>query len=405
MARTVLFVGGGVIGLASAWRAAANGWGVTVVDPAPGRGASWAAAGMLAPLGEAEYGESDLTRLRIVGAEDWPGFVAELASASDMDVGFSSSGSVLVAADTSDRLLVDDLLALHQRLGYPATRLSASACRSLVPSLAPGIRGGAELPDDHQVDNRKLVAALLAACERTGVTLIEERVTWVTTRESGGVRVVQGVRLSDGRSVPADVVVLAAGAYCGGIGGIGGVPSATLPDVRPVMGQVLRLRSTTGSVSVSRTVRGIVHGRPCYLVPRRDGSIVVGATSEERGFDTTVRAGSVHALLDDARTLVPGIDELELVECLAGLRPGSPDNGPFVGWTGVRGLAVATGHYRNGILLTPITARAVECLLAGDSLPQALIPFGLRRDRSPGHDQPSKSQDESWPGERQSGSR
>ena len=128
-----------------------------------------------------------------------------------------------------------------------------------------------------------------------------------------------------------------------------------------------------------RTVRGLVRGRPCYLVPRLDGSVVVGATSEERGFDRTVQAGAVHALLDDARALVPGIDELELGECLAGLRPGSPDNGPTVGWTAVRGLAVATGHYRNGILLAPLTADAVVALLGDEPVPAPFAPFGPER--------------------------
>jgi len=384
MVRKVLFIGGGVIGLASAWQAAANGWNVTVIDPSPGRGASWVAAGMLAPLGEAEHGERDLTRLRIAGAAYWPSFADELESASGLEIGYLSGGSILVAIDSSDRLVVDDLLALHERLGYPATRLSASACRSLVPSLAPGISGGADLPDDHQVDNRKLVAALLAACRHAGVTLTCDRVTQVIVDGGDGAR---GVRLSSGRVVPADRVVVTAGVDSGRIGG---VPIGTLPDVHPVMGQILRLRSTAGSAPIARTIRGIVHGRPCYLVPRQDGSVVVGATSEERGFDATVRAGAVHALLDDARTLVPGIDEFELVECQAGLRPGSPDNGPFVGWTGIPGLAVAAGHFRNGILLAPITADAVRRLLTEEHLPDALSAYGLRRGGTHGRVEPAR---------------
>ena len=164
-----------------------------------------------------------------------------------------------------------------------------------------------------------------------------------------------------------------------------GLPEGALPSVRPVKGHVVRLRGPAERPLLERTVRGLVHGRPCYLVPRRDGSLVVGATSEERGFDTSVQAGAVHALLDDARALVPGVDELELVECLAGLRPGSPDNAPFVGWTAVEGVAVATGHYRNGMLLAPITAEAVAALLCGEPVPapMAAFPPSRRAGRRP----------------------
>jgi glycine oxidase len=373
MARKVAFVGGGVIGLASAWRMASRGWGVTVIDPTPGRGASWVAAGMIAPLGEAEHSETAITRLRIAGAGWWPDFAADLVRTTGMDIGYSMTGSIMVAVDSSDQLVVEDLASLHHDLGYAVKHLSASACRALVPSLSPGIRGGVELPDDHHVDNRRLVEALIESCTNVSVSFVRDRVARVVFGHDGAVR---GAFLGSGELVDADVVVMTAGAECGAIGG---VPVEASPDVRPVMGQVLRLRPTPGSPDVARTIRGVVHGRPCYIVPRADGSVVVGATSEERGFETTVRAGAVHGLLDDARTLVPGIDEFELAECSVGLRPASPDNGPIVGWTGAPGLAVATGHYRNGILLTPITAHAVECLLTGDPLPDALLPFDFFR--------------------------
>lgn len=353
----VVVVGGGVIGLSSAWRVAQRGFEVTVVDPSPGRGASWVAAGMLAPTGEAAFGEEALTRLLMAGAERWPTFAAELSASSGIDIGYRRCGTVMVAIDAADRAVIDDLLAFQRRLGLEATRLSASGCRALAPALAPGVRGGAGMPGDHQVDNRKLVRALLEACRRSGVSTVTERVEAVVLNPDTQVT---GVRLAGGEVLPAGVVVLAAGA---GTGRIGGLPEDVLPPVRPVKGHVLRLQGTAGAPLLTCTVRGLVHGRPCYLVPRQDGSVVIGATSEERGFDTSVRAGAVHALLDDARALVPGVDELDLVECLAGLRPGSPDNSPYVGWSRVPGLAMATGHYRNGILLTPITAAAVESLL------------------------------------------
>jgi len=368
-----LFVGGGVIGLSAAWRASCSGLQVAVVDPEVGHGASWVAAGMLAPVTEAHFGEERLIALLVEGAAHWSTFAGELEAASGAGIGYRRCGTVMVALDASDRAAVDDLLTLQHALGLEATRLSGRACRELVPALAPGVRGGAEVPGDHQVDNRRLVAALLESLARREAATVAGRVIEVTRGRSGSAT---GVRLADGTTLGAGAVVLCAGAETATVTG---VPEGTLPPVRPVKGHVVRLRGATNLLP--RTVRGLVRGRPCYLVPREDGSVVVGATSEERGFDRTVQAGSVHALLDDARALVPGIDELELVECLAGLRPGSPDNGPTVGWTGLRGLAVATGHYRNGILLAPLTAEAVVALLGGDPVPEALEGFGPDRWR------------------------
>jgi glycine oxidase len=221
------------------------------------------------------------------------------------------------------------------------------------------------------VDNRRLLDALLEACRVAGVQVVERAAASLEIDRAGAVC---AVTLGDGRRLEAGSVVVAAGAHSACLAG---VPDGVLPNVRPVKGHIMRLRGP--EPLIERTVRGLVHGRPCYLVPRRDGSLVVGATAEERGFDCTVQAGAVHALLDDARALVPGIDELELVECRAGLRPGSADNGPFVGWTSVPRLAVATGHYRNGMLLAPLTADAVAGLLAGSDVPAPLCEFGAQR--------------------------
>jgi glycine oxidase len=280
---------------------------------------------------------------------------------------------VAVGLDASDRAVIDDVLALHQSMGLPAERLSASECRRRVPALSPDVRGGGDLPGDHQVDNRLLVQGLLSACDRAGVRHVGAAVEQVVFGPSGAV---SGVGLTGGERLQAGTVVLAAGCETSGIGG---VPDGVLPPVRPVKGQVVRLMGDPAAPLLPATIRGVVRGRSCYLVPREDGSLVIGATVEERGFDRTVQAGAVHALLDDARSLVPGIDELVLTECIAGLRPGTPDNGPYVGWTSVPGLAVATGHYRNGILLTPITADAIVALLTGRPVPAALEPFGVAR--------------------------
>jgi glycine oxidase len=363
MPARVLVVGGGVIGLSCAWQLATAGHAVTVVAPTPGRdGASWVAAGMLAPVTEVQFGEPALTELLLEGAKGWKEFATSLEQASGYDIGYETSGTLTVAIDSSDRVALDELLAYQLSLGCTASRRAASACRGLVPSLAPGVRGGIEVPGDHQVDNRALLGALLVACAEAGVGFVEE---WVEAVGSGPEGPVPSVDLSDGTRLQADCVLLAAGAATPHIGGL---EEAGLPELRPVKGHILRLGPTEGPPLLTRTVRALVHGRSIYLVPRPDKTLVVGATVEERGTDTSVRAGAVHELLSDARAVVPGVDELELLEAQAGLRPATPDNTPVIGWTDLPGVAVACGHYRNGILLAPLTAAAVVGLF-GTHLP------------------------------------
>jgi glycine oxidase len=361
MGTRVHVVGGGVIGLSSAWELSRNGHEVTVVTPTPGRdGASWVAAGMLAPVTEAQFGESALTALLLEGAGRWPAFAAALETATGRSIGYDTTGTLTVALDASDRASLDDLLAYQHALGLTATRRSASECRSLVPALSPSLRGGIEVPGDHQVDNRALLGALVEANRAAGVTFDEGTVTAV----AAGPELV----LADGRHLRPDQVVLAAGV---GLPDIAGLDVGPRPEIRPVKGHILRLGPPPGNATplLRRTVRGLVRGHSVYLVPRRDGSLVVGATVEERGWDTTVQAGAVHELLCDARAIVPGVDELELREAAAGLRPGTPDNTPRIGWSAIDDVAVATGHYRNGILLAPLTAAALVDLLGGRRLP------------------------------------
>ena len=348
-------VGGGVIGLACAWEIARTGHEVVLVAPdaAPARdGASWVAAGMLAPVTEAQFGESALTALLVEGAGHWPAFAAALEAATGHGIGYDTTGTLTVGLDASDRASLDDLLAYQHALGLPAHRRSARECRRLVPALSPAVRGGIEVPGDHQVDNRALLRALAAACRRAGVAFVEGR---VAALEAGPVLV-----LADGRRLGPGPVVLAAGT---GTPAIDGLAAAGLPPIRPVKGHILRLGSPGAVPRLTRTVRGLVHGRSVYLVPRRDGSVVVGATVEERGADAAVRAGAVHELLCDARAIVPALDELELLEAATGLRPATPDNVPFIGPTGLDGVVAAVGHYRNGILLAPFTAAAVADLV------------------------------------------
>jgi glycine oxidase len=372
---SVHVIGAGVIGLACAWRLSQNGHAVTVVAPRPGGpdGASHVAAGMLAPVTEVQFGEAALTTLLLEGAAHWPAFADDLAVASGTGgaggtaIGYDTTGTVTVALDASDRAHLDDLLAYQHSLGLTAHRRSASECRRLVPALSPTLRGGIEVPGDHQVDNRALLRALVEACRRSGVTFVESSVRAV---EPGPVLV-----LADGDRLGTELVLLAAGT---GLASIGGLEAAGLPPLRPVKGHALRLGPVAGGAPplLARTVRGLVRGHSVYLVPRPDGSLVVGATVEERA-DTTVQAGAVHELLCDARAIVPGIDELELLEASAGLRPATPDNTPCIGWTALDGVAVATGHYRNGILLAPLTAARVVDLLAAGASGRAGVGVGV----------------------------
>ncbi|GAA0931493.1 FAD-dependent oxidoreductase [Nonomuraea longicatena] len=401
-----VIVGGGVVGLSVAWRLARAGRVVTVVDPAPASGASHAAAGMLAPVSEVTYTEEPLLRLGAASLARWPAFAAELREDAGLPAGggagegagdgargaggdgggdrggdggsdgldYRTDGTLDVAFGSDDLAALDELAGFMDKLGLRVERLTGRECRRLEPMLAPSVRGGLLAPGDAWVDPRRVTSALLAALERRGVPVVRERVlelvrdtgtgsetgtraaagtgTGTTARagtgtgiETGAGGTVRGVLLEDSGVLAAERVVLAAGAW-----------SRDLADVpvRPVKGQIVRLRSPRPLLG--RCVRGMVHGQPVYLVPRGDGELVVGATQEELGFDTRVTAGGLYELLRDARELVPGITELEVGEVSAGLRPGTPDNLPLIGPSGVPGLDLATGHHRGGVLLAPLTA-------------------------------------------------
>lgn len=362
----VIVVGAGVIGLATAWRCAQRGFKVTVVDPDPGRGASHYAAGMLAPVTEAHFGEEPLLHLTIEAARRYPAFVADLQTAAGTSVGYRTTGMLAVAFDNDDRAVLAELHAYHSSLGLTSTLLSSRECRDREPALAPAIRAGLWVAGDHQVDNRRLVQALRVACDRVGVRFLATEAHLD----------VNGNRVTGANGIPAAATVLAAGAWSPHVAGL---PEAVRPPVRPVKGQILRLRIDPNRPLLTRAVRAFVRGRPLYVVPRETGEIVVGGTAEEMGFDQRVTVEAVADLLDDARRLVPGLVDAEFTEASAGLRPGSPDNGPMVGPSGVDGLVIATGHYRNGILLAPITADAVAELLATGAIPEEFVPFDPRR--------------------------
>jgi glycine oxidase len=381
----VVVVGGGAIGLASAWRLAQRGLAVTVVDPDPGSGASSVAAGMLAPITEARPGEEDQLRLNLASWSRWPAFAAEVEAAAlaagvdwgEGTIGYRADGTLVAALDADDRAALDELVARQRSLGLEVTTLRGRETRAMEPALAPGVRAGALAAGERSVDPAALVAALGRIAEAAGVTTLAAPAEQIVLDgdDPGGDRVT-GVALAGGETIEAPVVVLAAGSWTGTVGGL---PDGARPPVRPVKGQILTLRQPPGEPLLTRTVRGLVRGSSVYLVPRQDGRIVVGATVEERGWDTRVTAGGAYELLRDVLALVPGLDDAELVAVRTGLRPGSPDDLPMIGPAAVDGLIVATGHFRNGILLTPVTADAVAAAITGGPVPAEVGPCDPRR--------------------------
>ena len=369
----VLVVGGGIIGLVTAWRSAQQGLRTTLADPAPGGGAAQVAAGMLAAVTELHYGEQTLLGLTVDSAARYPAFVAELEEVSGQETGFRACGTLSVALDSDDRAYLRELHALQLRSGLESEWLSGRECRRLEPMLAPGVRGGLRVDGDHQVDPRRLASALVTACERAGVVFHR---TWVRRLRVTAGRAT-GAVLADGTELAAGQVVLAGGSLSARLEGL---PEAVVPPVRPVKGQVVRLTvPPVYAPFLSRTVRAVVRGSQVYLVPRANGELVIGATTEEQGWDTTVTAGGVYELLRDAHELLPGITELPLAETRAGLRPTTPDNAPLLGPTALPGLHLATGHHRNGVLLTPVTGDVMAQVLTTGELPEVARPFSPDR--------------------------
>ena len=375
----VVVVGAGIIGLACAWRIAQRGAAVTVVDPAPASGASQVAAGMLAPVTEVHYGEEPLLALNVDSVRRWPAFAHELAEASGQQVDFETDGTLAVAYDNDDRAALDALGAYLEGLDLRAQRLGSRELRALEPMLAPAVRGGLWAEGDHRVDPRTVTAALVDACHRAAVQFVLAPVGGVDCEPdvTSGSHVVSGVRLANGDRITAGTVVLATGAASLDLLGL---PAVDRAPVRPVKGQILTVRCPPGEALLSRAVRGLVQGASVYLVPRPDGRVIVGATVEEQGWDARPTAGGVYELLRDASLLVPGISECELVETRVGFRPGTPDNAPILGASAATtGIIHAVGHYRNGVLLTPVTAAAIAELVATGQTPEVIAPFGIGR--------------------------
>ncbi len=389
----VAVIGGGIVGLGIAWEAQRAGHTVTVIDPAPATGATFAAAGMLAPVSELHYQEEQLLELTLASAGRWPGFAASLAGPGVPETGFRTTPTLVLGADAADRRALAELREVQLRHGLEVEMLTIRTARAAEPLIGPHISCAHRIAADHQVDPRGTAAAIrsrlagMAAHRGEADPLILQEAAgllWEHAAGHGhgrGHGRVSGVVLAGGTEIHAREVVVA--------NGLGATKLKNLPDglelpLRPVHGDILRLRVPAHLQPLTTaTIRGLVRGVPVYIVPRGDGTVVIGATSRE-DHNAGVSAGGVHQLLRDAQVLLPSVAELELLECTARARPGTPDNAPLLGRVAgpggkdLPGLIIATGFFRHGVLLAPIAAHIIRQLL-GDITDLAWTAF--RPDR------------------------
>ncbi|MBV1781255.1 glycine oxidase ThiO [Paeniglutamicibacter sp. ABSL32-1] len=374
----IAVIGGGIIGLGIALEAQRAGHRIALIDPDPAAGATFAAAGMLAPVSELHYQEEDLLSLTLDSSARWPAFARMLAAETGLDPGFRTTPTLALGADAADRAALGDLREAQARQGLRVARLTTREARALEPMLSPNISAAHLIEQDHQVDPRALARAIMARLaavgrERDGTeppkTLVRARATTLLHEDpaDSGSRVT-GVRLGDGTQIHARETILANGL---GAAGFGGLPESLVLPLRPVHGDILRLRVPAHLRPLTTaTLRGMVRGLPVYVVPREDHTVVIGATAREDS-SPGVSAGGVHQLLRDAQVLLPAVAELELIETTARARPGTPDNAPLLGRVAagdgadVPGLLIATGFFRHGVLLTPVAAHIVLELVAG----------------------------------------
>ncbi|MFE4227636.1 glycine oxidase ThiO [Arthrobacter sp. NPDC056886] len=391
----VAVIGGGVIGHGIAFEASRAGRSVVLIDDAPGSGASWAAAGMLAPVSELHYQEEQLLELMLESSRLWPGFAASLDTAAGLDAGteagadgtepragtgYLTNPTLAVGADAADRRALADLREVQQACGLTVEPLTVREARSREPLLSPGISCAFDIPADHQVDPRLLLARLASVLGAEGGSFVRRRAAGLLWQDGQ----VAGVRLAGGGSVRAAETVVANGL---GAAGLEDLPAGLALPLRPVYGDILRLRVPPRLLPLlTATVRGMVRGVPVYIVPRQDGTVVIGATQREDGPSDphALSAGGVYQLLRDAQQLVPAVAELELLEATARARPGTPDNAPLLGRVAgpdggdIPGLVIATGFFRHGVLLTPAAAAVCRQLMDGPPDPRWA---GFRPDR------------------------
>lgn len=372
--KKIIIIGGGVIGLGIGWQLAKAGAAVTIHDRGQaGRGASWAAGGMLGPIAEAHIDELDLLKLSNQSLERYPEWVDELETETEMSIGYRAEGTLIIGIQPDDTYQLKHAYTLYKDLGLNVEWLSGQEAREIEGALSPYVTAAIRCETDHQVDNRLMVQALELAYQARGGVLHQNSTVERIVVEKG---TVTGVQTQEGFQ-GADVCILAAGCWSGQINGL---PDTIIPPVRPVKGQMLALQMREG-IMISNVIRTVKarYPMPVYLVPRKDGRLVIGATTEELGFDTDLIVGGIYELLHGAFEVVPSFYKLPLIETWTGLRPGSSDNGPILGKTPVENLIYATGHYRNGILLTPITAYEISKLILNGETSETIAPFHLDR--------------------------
>ena len=372
--KKILIIGGGVIGLGIGWQLAKAGAAVTIYEREEvGRAASWAAAGMLAPLAEAHSEEPGLLKLGCESLDRYPQWTAELEADAEMSIGYRVEGTLIVGLEPDDTHQLRHLYEAQQHLRLDVDWLTGREARDIESALSPRVTAAIHCASDYQVDNRRMVTALQRAYQACGGVLHEKSAIERIVIKNG---IATGVQVHGGFQ-KADIVILSAGCWSAQIEGI---PDEVMPPVRPVKGQMLALQMEEG-ITINAVIRTVRARYPVsvYLVPKADGRLIVGATSEEMGFDTRLTAGGVFELLRGAWEAVPGIYELPMLETWTGLRPGSRDNAPILGRTPIENLIYATGHYRNGILLTPITAYEIAKLILTDETSETIAPFHLDR--------------------------
>ena len=371
----VAIVGGGIIGLGLGWQLARRGRPVTVFDKdTAGRAASWVAAGMLAPVSEFGFENEDFLRFGQKSLELFPRFLDELAQDSGRRVKLDTRGTMMVGFHRDDTERIRRIYNFREHRGLPVTWLTGTEAREIEPLLSPKAASAMWIPEDHQVDNRDVVDALKLALTAAGGELVEETAVKAIRTENG--RCTGVVTSTTGQAEnlihDAGTTVIAAGCWSGLIEGI--PEEIAPPGVRPVKGQIVSLL-TDETYEFKRVIRA----PDAYILPKGDGRLLIGATEEEMGFDTTPTAGPVMRLIERAWEAVPSIYDLPIERIDAGLRPGTRDHEPLIGETGMEGLVYATGHYRHGILLAPVTAYSLCDMIVDGAVPEDLAPFAPAR--------------------------
>lgn len=358
-------IGGGISGLSVAYQLRSAGQSVVVCDSSPGKGASNVAAGMLSPASEVNYDEDVMGQLLLHAARYWEEFAPELEERAGCSIAYERRGTLLVGFTEGDFADLKRLEAYQHHLGIVAHSLRKSEARELEPLLSPRIAGALHTPDDHQVDNRLVVSALLSVLEDEG-DIVRERVLSLHKSANGW-----GVRLDCGSDIAARTVVIATGIEGLSFDWTTGdmTPGPALPcTLKGVRGDILRLQATSPDVLPGLCVRTQISGRWNYVVPRASGEIVVGASVEESSQPSAPRTGAIHELLSDALLTLPALRETQFIEASVGIRPGTVDNYPLVGPLEAQGIYLHTGHFRHGFLLAPLTARLlVDTMLNGPS--------------------------------------